>query len=185
THRGSAIVPVTLSQLQARRSGGETVANTAANAGRVIIVEREPVLLVSGGPSPVLTLFGLPGRGYALLAATNLEPGTVWGEFHRLTLTGRFANLTGLTLPPAPSFFRALEVTDATPRLELLHLGGNVFALRLEGEPGVTYTVQSTPALTGAILWSTHPTLVFTNSPGTLYWTNDADAQRFFRARKP
>jgi hypothetical protein len=185
TNRGSAIVPVTLSQLQARRSGGEAVANTAANAGRVIIVERQPVLLVSGGPSPVLTLFGLPGRSYALLAAANLNPGTVWQEFHRLALTGRFTNLTGLTLPPAPSFFRALEVTDTTPRLQLLHLGGNLFALQLEGQPGASYTVQSAAGLAGAITWSNLSTLILTNTTGTFCWTNDAGAQRFFRARKP
>ncbi len=185
TNRGSAIVPVTLSQLQARRSGGEAVANTAASAGRVIIVEREPVLLVSGGPAPVLTLFGLPGRSYALLAATNLNPGTLWREFHRLSLAGRVTNLAGVTLPPAPSFFRALEVTDTTPRLELLHLGGNLFGLRLTGEPGVAYTVQSVGDLAGGTNWSNVSVLMLTNPAGTLYWTNETEGQRFFRARRP
>ena len=107
TNRGSAIVPVTLSQLQAWYAGGGAAAHTATAPGRVIVVEREPVLVISQPQSPVLTLFGLPGRTYAFLSATNLRAGTLWQEFHRLTLTVLVANLDGAVLPAAPSFFRA------------------------------------------------------------------------------
>ena len=185
TNQGSGIVPVALSQLQAQRAEGEFVTTTATIAGRVIVVEREPVLLLSGAPSPVLTLYGRSGRNYALLAATNLNAGTLWPEFHRLHLSGRVTNLTGVILPSAPSFFRALEVTDDMLRLELLHLGGSLFALRLEGQPGVTYNLQSVPNLADPITWSNLSTLVLTNSSGMFFWTNPVENQRFFRARKP
>ncbi len=185
TNRGSAIVPVTLSQLQAWYAGGGAVAHTATAPGGVIVVEREPVLLLSQSQSPVLTLFGLPGRGYAFLTATNLTAGTLWQEFHRLTLTGLATNLSSAVLPAAPSFFRALEIPSDAPRLELLSLGGNRFALRLEGLPGAAYTVQSAPNLASAIVWSNVTTLMLTNPSATLYWTNQAESKRFFRAWKP
>jgi hypothetical protein len=185
TNRGSAIVAVTLSQLQAWYSGGEAAAHTATLSGGVIIVEREPVLLISRPPSPRLTLFGLPGRGYAFLVATNLRAGTVWQEFHRLTLAGLAASLDSTLLPAAPSFFRALEVPGDAPRLELLSLGGNRFALYLQGLPGESYTVQSAPNLAGMIVWSNVTTMVLTNPGAMLYWTNQAESKTFFRARKP
>jgi subtilase family serine protease len=185
TNRGSAIVPITLSDLQARRANGETVAHTVVKPGYVIVVEREPVLLMSHAQSPVLTLFGLPGRHYAFLASTNLESGAVWTEFHRLQLAGRSTNLSAALLPAPPRFFRALEVSETSPRLELMHLGGNQFALRLEGELGASYTLQTVTQLAGAETWSNLATLVLTNSPATFYWTNQDAAQRFFRARTP
>jgi hypothetical protein len=183
TGRGSAVVPVIVSQLQAARAGGGAVANTATQPGRVIVVEREPVLLLNGAPSPVLTLFGVPGRGYALLAAASLDVGTAWPEFHRVVLSGRSTNVSGAILPAAPSFFRALEVTGNAPRLELLYLGGNVFALRVEGSPGAAYVVQS--ATNVAAGWSNLTSLVLTNPVGAVFWTNGTEAQRFFRARTP
>ena len=185
TNRGSAIVPVTLSQLQAWYAGGGAAAHTATTSGRVIVVEREPVLIISQPQSPVLTLFGLPGRTYAFLAATNPGPGVAWQEFHRLTLTGLAANLESTVLPAAPSFFRAVEVPSDAPRLELLSLGGDCFALRLDGLPGVSYTVQTAPDLARPIAWSNVWTLVLTNPSTTFYWTNSAESKLFFRASKP
>ena len=78
-----------------------------------------------------------------------------------------------------------LEVPSDAPRLELLSLGGNRFALRLEGLPGESYTVQSTPDLASPIAWSNVWTLVLTNPSTTLYWTNSAESKLFFRAHKP
>lgn len=185
SNRGSAIVPIALADVQARRANGETVSHTTVKPGYAIVVERESVLLMSHAQPPVLTLFGLPGRGYALLQSTNLGSGTVWTEFHRLHLADRSTNLNATLLPAPPGFFRALEVTETSLRLELLHLGGNQFALRLEGQPGATYTLQTVTHLAGAETWSNLATLVLTNSPATFYWTNQDAAQRFFRARTP
>mgnify|MGYP001767606542 CR=1 FL=1 len=102
-----------------------------------------------------------------------------------MTLAGRSTDFSGTILPAAPSYFRAQEVPGGMPRLELLHLVGNAFQLRLEGTPGRSYTIQSSPNLVGAINWSNLSTLILTNPTGTLSWTNSTEAPRFFRARQP
>ncbi len=185
TNRGSAIVPVTLSQLQAWYAGGIGATRTATGSGGVIVVEHQPVLLLSQPESPALTLFGLPGRGYALLAATNAGTGAVWQEFHRQKLTGLTAKLSSVVLPEAPRFFRALEIPGDLSRLELFNLGEDRLALRFEGLPGESYTVQTTHDLANRTVWSNVTTLVLTNPTATLYWTNQTESRQFFRARHP
>ncbi len=134
----SAIVPLAVSPPRAYRSSGLVVTNTTGFGGRVIVVGAEPVLDLGNGP--VLTLYGHPGASYVLQDRTNLTSAP-WGEFNRLTLAGRWVQLTNLPAPGPRAFYRAYEAPGSG--LDLQSLGGDRYLLTLRGQIGTRYTVQS------------------------------------------
>jgi hypothetical protein len=65
-------VPLVLSDVTGQRGNGQWLTRAAAFNGRVIVVDRERVLLGQQGSPPMLTLFGQPRHGCVPEYCTNL-----------------------------------------------------------------------------------------------------------------
>ena len=92
TNGYSAIVPLRLSGLSAQTIGGATVNLGAGNDGRVIIVERQPVLTLQNPLAPLLTLYGTPGSSYVIESEPNLAS-SAWTTWQGVTLERAFQEL--------------------------------------------------------------------------------------------
>ena len=185
TERGSALVPIALRQLEAQRAGGEWIANTRAQSGYVIIVEHSPILLIDPAPPPLVTLYGLPGRTYAMQSTTDLIEPVQWSEFDRFTLPDRWLEIDASALIGPVRIIRAMELPEGVTRVEITVLGEELLGIYVEGPLGATYTLQTTTNQTGVVIWSDITTQVLTNSPALHQWVPDAAPLRFFRATTP
>jgi hypothetical protein len=107
TNGPSALVSLRPREVTGLRSTGETVIHAGADQGRVIVVNRQPVLTVDRGWPLRLSLYGRIGVAYTLECRTNLPAGG-WTDLGSFSLTN--IGLT-LDLPDArpPVFYRARE----------------------------------------------------------------------------
>ena len=128
-----------------------------------------------------LTVYGHPGATYQLQYATNLPP-AIWHDLTQFVLGGRHQ----VVAPQAPAgvnaFYRLVQQTVTGSfhlTLSVDRSAEGVFNLSLNGSPG-TYSVESsTNPLVGWEFWQS---LVVTNPPAELRWTNENEAGRYFRA---
>ena len=180
TNAHSAIVPLALLSPIGKRLSGQPLTNSAAFSGRVIIVGAEPVMDLSA--SLTLTLYGHPGAAYMLQYRTNAATAS-WLDFNRLTLSGRFLQVTNLPSPGSMTFYRAYELPAFG--LGLQSLGGSAFSLSLQGRLDAHYRVQTATNLNVPANWSDLFSVTLTNSPEIFNWTNPGDTKRFFRTISP
>lgn len=178
----SAIVPLELAGVTGTRADGVAVTNAFTAGGRIIVVAEEPVLTMSQGAPPLLTLFGKPGTLYAVQWATNLASTLSWAPMASLHLAGPFASI-----PVSPSSlpcacFRACAVDASHPTLAMKPLTPATVLLLLEGRTGASYTIQTTTNLANPDSWFPALDFLLTNTTQTLHWTNATEPARFFRA---
>ena len=100
------MVPLMLSDPAGTLLSGQAVIHARAVSGRIIIVDREPVLAADWG-TPLL-LYGHPGATYALQAATNLAAPT-WQVVTNVILSGRVLQINPPSGNNPPVFYRALQ----------------------------------------------------------------------------
>jgi hypothetical protein len=105
----SAVVPVGARQMTALQFDGRSFNNGRAYGGNVIVIGREPVLTISPGTPPALTLFGIPGAVYGIQFSSNLTSGA-WNQIMQFPLSDRFTTITTTNNPPA-GFYRGLELS--------------------------------------------------------------------------
>ena len=67
-------------------------------------------------------------------------------------------------------------------RLSLESAIGPVYQIRLDGQPGRRYSVETTTNLPPPGSWQPLLDLTLTNGSGTFDWTNTGESRRFFRA---
>ena len=106
-----------------------------------------------------------------------------WLDFNRLTLSGRFVQVTNLPSPGSMTFYRAYEIPAFG--LGLQSLGGSIFSLSLRGQLDAHYRVQTATNLNVPANWSDLFSVTLTNSPEIFNWTNPGDTKRFFRTIFP
>jgi hypothetical protein len=107
----SAAVRLEVDGLAGERLGGEVILNGAARAGRVFVVENEPLLEAVPGAAPgaiSLTLFGKPGARYRLLRSASLSPSSVWSTDHVFELTTSSAVVSRRVEAAAAAYYRAV-----------------------------------------------------------------------------
>jgi subtilase family serine protease len=108
---GSAIVPLRVANLVGVQAAGQPVANWAASDGRVIVVDRQPLVDAGHGAAGQLSLvlYGLTNTTYVLQASPELEL-PQWSDTLTWPLTNRFQlfSIPPGTIQPA-RFFRARE----------------------------------------------------------------------------
>ncbi len=117
----SAIVPLTAQSLVGWLRDGRTLDRGAAGAGRVFVIDREPIVDLQRATNglAVLSVYGLPGQRYALASATNLAAAPVWTAVRDLVLP-EAGNWTGEWALAAPQgFTRALEISGASLSVRL------------------------------------------------------------------
>jgi len=108
TNQGTAIVPLTVSNLFCGGTNGQIVP-ARATGGHVIVVVNNPVLFAEAKTPFAFTLFGIPGETYSIQATTNLAP-AAWIEVQRLTESGLTLTITDLTTSASQQFYRAQQV---------------------------------------------------------------------------
>ena len=108
---GSGIVPLRVANLVGVQAAGQPVANWAASDGRVIVVDRQPLVDAGHGAAGQLSLvlYGLTNTTYVLQASPELEL-PQWSDTLTWPLTNRFQlfSIPPGTIQPA-RFFRARE----------------------------------------------------------------------------
>jgi hypothetical protein len=89
SNQPSGILPLLVTDLQARRSDGTLVVSLADGPGRVIVVGEEPVLEATHLPNGQmrLTVYGVPGTTVSLETATELSTPILWMPWMDVTLT--------------------------------------------------------------------------------------------------
>jgi RHS repeat-associated protein len=117
TNQSSAFVGLAFTDLAGHQADGNSVANFAPQAGRVVVIGEEPLLecVRATNGQPALILYGKLAAGYAVESATNLTVSAWQPVLTDLTLTNLWRELT---LPPSPSranYFRALRSQTPAP----------------------------------------------------------------------
>jgi hypothetical protein len=181
TNQSSAIVPLRPLEISGTRPGGLTVLNAGAFGGRVIVVGQEPVLWITRGAPPVVTLYGRPGQRYTIEGVTNLLGGATWLPMTSFLLTNRWADVRPDEWTAPMTFYRAYENTSENLRLTAYQVDGPVFALQILGAEGMHCVVQTTTNLGDTNLWLPVFDLVLTNTTHLVNWTNANEPGRFFR----
>jgi hypothetical protein len=76
--------------------------------GHVVVVNREPVLLLENPLAPVLSLYGHPGRAYAVESGLSVPADASWQTLTNVVLPGRFLQWN---LDPTETgrFYQAVE----------------------------------------------------------------------------
>jgi hypothetical protein len=108
TNLDSAIVPLTVSNLAAVRSNGQSAPGVAAN-GQVIVIVSKPILFPTISLPFGFAIFGVPGATYSIQATTNLAP-AMWIEVQRLPEGGATLTITGLSNSAPQQFYRAQQI---------------------------------------------------------------------------
>jgi hypothetical protein len=108
----SAFVSLLASNITALDTNGRAIPRTLSGPGRVVIIEREPLLealpLVNGQPNVVL--YGIPGHDYDIQSTPVLPASSGWVPVWQGTMPSNSLWMVadGLTNSIAPSlFFRA------------------------------------------------------------------------------
>ena len=103
----SATAVIGMAHLQALQANGLVITNAATAAGRVRIVGQEPILDLTFGWNPDLTLYGRPGTGYTIQSSTNGLTDIQWRLLTNFLLLNR-SQTFALTNSAEPfRFFRA------------------------------------------------------------------------------
>jgi hypothetical protein len=176
----SAIVPLQLLAADGLRPDGTTLPNPGTFGGRLFLVGPEPLLDIGRGP--ILTLYGHPGTACGLQYRTNLSTGSLWTDFSRFTLSGRFQRLTNAPAAGNIMFYRAYEIPPFS--LGIHSAGGQVLTLTLTGQAGAQYWLQTATGLSVATPWMDLFPLLLTNPTQSVLWTNLGEAERIFRVRQ-
>ncbi len=108
TNQTSAFVPLLIENVDGRRPDGGLAANASGQAGRVVVIGREPLLEGVHGldGKPHVLLYGNPGVSYQLERRTNIISGS-WQPLGAMLMTNLWRDAhTGEVSHPA-MFFRA------------------------------------------------------------------------------
>jgi hypothetical protein len=181
TTGSSAFVPVVVSAVTGTRNTGTSVDATGSANGRLVFINREPLLELLRDPSDAVTLYGRPGTGYELQHGTNL-PGGDWRWIDRIPLTNR-STMVSVTVTNGIGFYRAQELGQPQPLLDLLGYGASSMSLMVYGEAGASYDIQTSPLLVGGT-WTTRQTVALTVGYLEATLTNPGGAPFFVRAVK-
>lgn len=178
TNLPSALVRLQPENVMGVRANGENVPG-GAGFGRVIVVNREPVLIASGSGLRTLEVFGQPGITYDLFTSPSLAG--PWAAAGNVTLGDAISTVVALPNVGDTAFYRAMENPVGAPVLEYLQSGTRVdFTIR--GPAGKTYTFQSAPAFTGP--WTNEFSITFTNAFRSFSKTRGNEPMKFFRVLK-
>ena len=181
----SAFVPLTFTAPTATRSDGSSASNITLQAGRVVVIGREPLIETTSASEHKLMMYGNPWTGYALQYTTNLADPAGWTVLGRVPLTNLFASLNGLPRFGPNTFYRIAELADDPPSLEAHRTISGERSLILFGKPGSQYVLQSSANVGNPASWSTLAgTYNLTNSFRTIENLATNASLIFYRARK-
>jgi len=179
---GSAVVGVRAQAVSGRGTDGSRYDHGGGGGGRVFVIGEQPILadLTRSGSTAGLTLYGQPGRRYAIEKRAGLTGGG-WETLRLVALGGTSSNLVGLAAAETQGFYRAVEAAAAGP-LSIRAEGGQFV---IEWQPTrPNCTLEQSPALGAAQLWTPVPDAVVELTNGVARVTLAPSAgTRFYRLR--
>jgi hypothetical protein len=111
SNQPSAFVSLSVTDVDARKPNGDSVANAYGYPGRVVVVGEEPLLeafrFANGNVQ--LILYALPGTTNLLQASSQLPTGGTWTAVQQVTMTNVLQIFPPLSLTNQTRFFRALR----------------------------------------------------------------------------
>ena len=156
----SAIVPIRVLSITALRLNGQPIADTGGSDGRVVFINREPLMeMLRQSGEDGFKLYGRPGIGYELQFTTNLFGGE-WSRMSRVPLTNRFTQLAVVVTNGGNGFFRTMELGQPRPLIDVLSHGPATLKFMLYGEPGANYDIETATAVGG--IWQFQQNVVLT-----------------------
>lgn len=107
--QASAVVPLTVVDLQAIRPGGTAVESRSAQNGRIVVVGEQPVLeaLPVDPGNRSLLLYGQAGVRYGIESTPSLSAGLAWTATLWVSMTNIVQRIDGLTPTDSDRFYRA------------------------------------------------------------------------------
>lgn len=145
----SAIVPIKVLSVTAQRLNGQPVGETGGSDGRLVFINREPIMELLRLPAQDgVKLYGRPGIGYEVQFSTDLAGGT-WSRVSRIPLTNRFTQFA-VVVTNGSGFYRTLELGQPKPLIDLLSHSPATLKFMLYGEPGANYDIETKTAVANA-----------------------------------
>ncbi|MCX6921777.1 MAG: hypothetical protein NT154_00935, partial [Verrucomicrobia bacterium] len=185
----TTLLPVGVEQATARTTTGAVLTSPGQTSTQVAIIGRESLLLagIAGDGTRTLTLVGRPGTTYAIEYTTNLAAPALWIRLpYRVLLSTVTTNVPGVTPPPNPVFYRAVEIgsEEVPPTLEMLLQPDGSRILILHGTPGNTYLIQYAAVLSTPMNWSNVVQVTLTGGATTAQIPLPGGGGGFYRAVK-
>jgi len=139
----SAFVPLTIDEFTAPKADGTFAPNILTTDGRIIVVDKEPLLeSVRTNGQPRVLIYGRAGDAFEIDVTENIS-GT-WTMHRRVPMTSNRHTLTlGDPSGASSQFFRARVFTPNPPLMELLPLTNGWFRVVGYGEPELNYLIES------------------------------------------
>jgi len=183
----TALLPVGVEQATARTTTGTLLTSPGQTSTQVAIIGRESLLLagLAEDGTRTLTLVGLLGATYAIEYTTNLTAPAFWIRLpYRVVLSTVTTNVPGVTPPPDPVFYRAVEIggEEVPPTLEMLLQPDGSRSLIIHGTPGNSYLIQYAPVLSTPMNWSTVVQVTLTGGATTAQIPLPGGGGGFYRA---
>ena len=176
TNPRSAVVSLAASNLLATRGDGSLFDRGLGGIGRVFVVGAEPVLDITRDGT--VRLYGRTGLPYELLSTSQMRSKPAWTVVRRLTLDGRFADVSGALTNTPGLFYGARQV--AAEEFGILRGLPGVFRLDLKGVVGSAYRIETKTTMPQE--WAPVISFTLTNSIKSIDWTNHGENVRYFRA---
>ena len=181
----SAFVNLTVTGLEPRKSDNSLVADAIAQSGRVVVIEREPLLetgLDRDGTRHI-TMYGKPGSSYALQYSTNLNNAAGWTSMNRIPMTGMTASFDGMHGNLGTYFYRAMEFFADPPLADAIRGPAGSRQVLVYGVPSSQYSLTYATNLSGVVTW--YPVLNYTLTNSFQYLTVPSTNRTiFYRPRR-
>ncbi|MBM3881081.1 MAG: hypothetical protein FJ387_15395 [Verrucomicrobia bacterium] len=183
-NRPSAFVSLVPAGFLAEKADLTPVTRVRVQAGRVVVVGREPLLEARLRPDRTreLLLYGQPGSSYAIQFATSLDRPMGWTLLARVPLASLFTGLAGLEAHHDTVFYRAFEFSADPPFAEARLHPDRTRSLLVYGLPAQQYTVEFTTNLSALVTWQPLLDYTLTNAFRSLPVPN-LDPTVFYRLR--
>jgi hypothetical protein len=177
----SAFVPLSPINVVGSKTDGSVVGNSVGQAGRAVVIGREPLLEAWLGTNSarMLTLYGNPGATYALGFRTNVL-GTNWQFAWRTPMTNLYETFAA-DAKPGLLFYRAWEFFADPPVLDITSPASGQATLLLYGLSGSNYVLQSATDLQTANGWHSGASFTLTNSFRFIGVGSPTNGRMFFR----
>lgn len=138
----SAIVPIKVLSVSGERLNGQPIGETGGTDGRLVFINREPIMELYRQPQDGITFYGRPGIGYEVQFTSNLFGGD-WTRVSRFPLTNRFLQAPVVLTNGGSGFFRTLELGQPRPLIDVLSHSPAALRFMLYGEPGASYDIET------------------------------------------
>jgi len=171
-------------ELLAQTAVGIQVTNLAIEAGRLVVLDQEPLVegLHGANRTVDLRVYGRAGTSCEIQFSANLANWTPW---RRVPMSNIVQVLPAASTPGKMLFYRACKLEADPPILEIHRTPAQPPSLLLYGVPGQVYQLEYATRLATPAPWQSAGPITLTNAFLELPAMNTNDPVRFYRLRRP